>query len=51
MTENEQELLNIIKNHDNPDRAVKIAIELMIDFLKMREAPPDTFFERPPESA
>ena len=51
MTENEQELLNIIRNHDNPEQAIEIAIKLMIDFLKMREAPPDTFSVRPPESA
>ena len=33
MTDNEKELLNIIRNHDNPERAVEIAINHMIDFL------------------
>ena len=42
MTENEKELLNIIRNHDNPERAIEIAIALMIEFLEKREEPPDT---------
>lgn len=37
MTDNERELLNIIRTHDNPDRAVEIAINLMIDFLAKHE--------------
>ena len=51
MTENEKELLNIIRSHDNPERAVEIAIELMLDFLKPREEPPDTFSAHLRESA
>lgn len=47
MTDNERELLNIIRSHDNPERAVEIAIELMIDFLAQREAPQDTSFGHP----
>lgn len=47
MTNNEQELLNIIRNNDNPERAIEIAITLMIDFLKPREEPPNTSFEHP----
>ena len=42
MTDNEHELLNIIRTHDNPDTALRIAIDLMIDFLKRHEAPQDT---------
>lgn len=42
MTDNEKELLNIIRNHDNPERAIEIALELMLDFLKPHEEPPDT---------
>ena len=49
MTDNEKELLNIIRNHDNPERAVEIAIKLMIDFLKQLEAPPDTSSVHPLE--
>ena len=51
MTENELELLYIIRNHDDPEKAVQIAMELMIDFLAKREELRDTSFERPPESA
>lgn len=51
MTDNERELLNIIRTHDNPERAVEIAINLMIDFLAQHEVPQDTSFERPRESA
>lgn len=51
MTDNERELLNIIRNHDNPERAMEIAIELMIDFLAQREVPPDTSSVRHRESA
>ena len=51
MTENELELLYIIRTHDDPEKALHIAMNLMIDFLKKREEPQDTSFERPPESA
>lgn len=51
MTDNEKELLNIIREHDNPERAVGFAIELMIDFLKKREVPQDTFSEHRQVSA
>lgn len=51
MTEHELELLYIIRTHENPEKALKIALDLMIDFLGKREALQDTFFERPPESA
>lgn len=42
MTDNERELLNIIRSHNAPDRAIDIAIGLMIDFLDEREALQDT---------
>jgi hypothetical protein len=51
MTDNEKELLNIIRSHDNPERAVGIAIEIMIDFLKKHEEPQDTSFVHPRVSA
>ena len=42
MTENEQELLNIIRGCNDPKRAVEIAISLLIDFVKTHEVPRDT---------
>ena len=51
MTDNEKELLDIIRSHDNPKQAVEIAIELMIDFLKKREEPQDTSSVHPRVSA
>ena len=51
MTENELELLYIIRNHDNPEKALGIAIDLLIDFLEKREAPQDTSSVHLQESA
>ena len=42
MSNNEKELLAIIREHDNPETAIEIAIELLITFLDEREAPQDT---------
>lgn len=47
MTDNERELLNIIRSHDNPKQAIEIAINLMCDFSKKLEAPQDTSFVHP----
>ena len=51
MTDNELELLYIIRTSENPEKTLKTALDLMIDFLVQREAPPDTSFEHPQESA
>ena len=51
MTDNELELLYIIRTNENPEKALKIALDLMIDFLAKREAPPNTSFEHLQESA
>lgn len=51
MTGNERELLNIIRGYDNPEQAVKIALDLMIDFLAKLEAPQDTSSAHLRESA
>lgn len=51
MTENELELLHIIRTSENPEKALKTALDLLIDFLAQREALRDTSFEHPPESA
>ena len=42
MTDNELELLYIIRTSGNPEEALKIALDLMIDFLPSVEAPQDT---------
>ena len=34
MTQNELELLNIIREHDNPEQALVTAIELIIKYLE-----------------
>lgn len=39
MTENELELLTLIRENENPEKALKIAMDLLIDFLDGREAP------------
>ena len=51
MTNNEKELLNIIHQYSNPEKAIEIAMDIMIDFLAKHEELQDTSFERPPESA
>ena len=51
MTDNELELLYIIRTSENPEKSLKIALNLMIDFLGKHEAPQDTSFEHPLESA
>lgn len=38
MIDNEMKLLNIIREHDNPERAVEIAIKIMIEFLEQDES-------------
>ena len=51
MTDNELELLYIIRTSGNPEETLKIALDLMIDFLEKREAPQDTSSVHPLESA
>ena len=51
MTDNERELLTIIRGHDDPQRAIEIAINLLVDFLEKREVPQDTSSVHPRESA
>ena len=47
MLDRERELLSIIRTHDDPEKALSIAIELLITFLDEREAPRDTSPARP----
>ena len=42
MTNNEKELLNIIHQHSNPEKAIMTAIDLAMIFLMNYEAPQDT---------
>lgn len=51
MTDNERELLNIIRGYNNLEDAITIAIQLMVGFSMKREVPQDTFSEHPQESA
>lgn len=51
MTDNELELLYIIRTSENPEKTLKTALDLMIDFLGKLGVPPDTSFEHPRESA
>jgi hypothetical protein len=51
MSDNERELLNIIRTHDDPERALDIAIELLIGFLDGREAPQCTSLAHPRATA
>ena len=48
MTENELELLYIIRTHENPEKAFETALDLMLTFLEKREALPDTSAGHPP---
>jgi hypothetical protein len=38
MTENEIELIRIIRENDNPDQALKMAVTIILDFLKQHES-------------
>ena len=42
MTQNEIELFNIINENDNPEEAIRTALELISAFSTLREAPQDT---------
>lgn len=38
MTDNELELLYIIRTHENPEKALEIAIQTIIEFLEQSES-------------
>lgn len=38
MTNNEIELLNVIRESDNPEQAIIIAIDVIISYLKQHES-------------
>ena len=41
MTENEIKLINFIRNHDNPEQALIIAIEVISAYLKQPQSSPE----------
>lgn len=45
MTDNEKELIKLIRDNENPQQALALAMELMIEILKKHEAPQDTSSE------
>ena len=45
MTKNERELLNMIRSHEDPEKALRIALDLLIIFLEKHEEPQDTSSE------
>ena len=51
MTDNEIKLLHMIRTNENPENALKVALDLMIEFLDGREAPQDTSHAHLQESA
>ena len=38
MTDNETALLNLIRNNDNPEQALLVAVEVIVGFLNHPEA-------------
>ena len=38
MSENEKELLSIIRENDNPEQAMLVAVEIILGYLKRHES-------------
>ena len=38
MTDNEKELISIIRENDNPEQAIATAVETILSFLKQHES-------------
>lgn len=51
MTDNELELLYIIRTSENPEKALQIALDLILEFLPSVEEPQYTSLGHPLESA
>ena len=45
MTDNVKELIKLIRNNDNPQQALALAMELMIEILEKYGVPQDTSSE------
>lgn len=51
MSKNEMELLGMIREHDEPEKALKIAVEVITSFLKLHgssEEPAAACLQEPP---
>ena len=51
MTDNERELLDMIRNHKNPEEALKGAISVILAYLSQHESSEAPSFSVPQESA
>ena len=51
MTDNEKELIKLIRENDNPQQALALAMELMIEILEKYGVPQDTSFVLPQEAS
>lgn len=51
MTDNEKELLDIIREHDDPATAIEVAIKVILGFLKQDEPSQEPPFVYPQVSA
>jgi hypothetical protein len=51
MTNNEKELLNIIRNHGDTEQALNIAINTILEFLAQHESSQEPSVASPRESA
>ena len=49
MTNNEKELIHIIRNNDNPAKALETAVAIIADFLKQLESSEAQAAVYPPE--
>lgn len=51
MTTNENKLLSMIRNHNNPEQAVEIAIQTIVEFLERLQSSQEPSPVYPRESA
>ena len=51
MTQNEKELLDIIRTYDNPQQALLTAIDIICQYIKQHESLPKPSAADPPVSA
>ena len=47
MTDNEKELISLVRNHSNPEKALEVAIKIILEFLEQdgssQEQPPSCY--------
>lgn len=51
MTDNEHTLIKLIRENDDPEKALDIAFNLLLSFLASREVPQDTSSATPRATA